>query len=177
MENENQNGIFQKGQNKFTRGQTVRTRYDQSRMNLLLVAMFSLINVIMLATNQFTYFLFSAAVPYLITDLGMSYCGRYPEEFYEGGYAAYNFFDNTVFYILLAAALFVIAIYVLLFFLSAKRRAGFLIAALVLFIIDTGAMFMFYDLASSIVDIVFHAWVIISLVIGIVDRYRTPSEF
>ncbi len=172
MENENKNSVF----SKFSNPQSIRSRYDQSRLNLLLVAVFSLINVIMLATNNFSYFLFSAAVPYLITDIGMDFCGRYPEEFYEGGYAAYNFFDDTFFYVLLAVALFIVAIYVALFFLSAKRRVGFLIAAAALFAVDTVIMFMYYNLMSSIPDIIFHAWVIVSLVIGIVDHFRTPQE-
>ena len=74
--------------------QIAQKRYNIGRLNLLLVALFSLINVILLVCGSYTYFLFSASLPYFLTDLGMFMCGRYPEEFYEGGYQAYSFVDS-----------------------------------------------------------------------------------
>ena len=142
-------------------------------MNLLLVAIFSLINIVMLASGSLRYFLFSAALPYYLVDVGMSLCGRYPEEMYEGGYAAYEFLDNSVFFVLLAVAIIIVIGYILLFFLSSKGRSGWLIAALIFFIIDTVIMFWVNGFAfSGIIDMVFHAWVIVSLAIGLVDHYR-----
>lgn len=150
-----------------------RTKYDQSRANLLLVAGFTLVNIIMLASGNLRYFLFSAALPYYLVDLGMGLCGRYPEEMYEGGYASYDFFDNSLFYFLLVVAIVLTLIYFLFFIFSSKGRVGWMIAALVFFIIDTVIMFWANGFAlAGIIDIMFHAWVIISLCIGIADHYR-----
>ena len=64
--------------------QALISRYSAARTNLLLMIDFSLVNILMLATNSGMYFLFSASIPYFITDIGMTLCGKYPEEFYQG---------------------------------------------------------------------------------------------
>ena len=46
-------------------------RYHVGRINILILAAFTLINIVMLAAGNYTYFLFSAAVPYLLVDYGM----------------------------------------------------------------------------------------------------------
>ena len=57
-------------------------KYRSSRMNLLLVVIFTVVNLILLVTNTDTYFLFSAFIPYAIATIGMMLCGRLPEEYY-----------------------------------------------------------------------------------------------
>ena len=142
-------------------------KYRAARSNLLLAAVFTTVNILLLLTKDFTYFLFSAAIPYLIADLGMYICGKYPEEFYIDGYEGAEFFNDTVFYVLLAIAFVIIAFYVLCYVFSSKGRVGWLIAALVAFSLDTLVMFSQYNLASSIIDIIFHIYVIVFLVLGI----------
>ena len=142
-------------------------KYRAARSNLLLAAVFTTINILLLLAKDFTYFLFSAAIPYLIADLGMYICGKYPEEFYIDGYEGAEFFNDTVFYVLLAIAFVIIAFYVLCYVFSSKGRVGWLIAALVAFSLDTLVMFSQYNLASSIIDIIFHVYVIVFLVLGI----------
>ena len=64
--------------------QRLEQKYNSARINLALVVAFTLVNLVLLAVNADTYFLFSAYVPYLITSVGMLICGKYPAEFYEG---------------------------------------------------------------------------------------------
>ena len=56
--------------------------YKSSVSNLLLVIVFSLINIVLLVANSSTYFLFSAFIPYVIADYGMFFSGSYPAEYY-----------------------------------------------------------------------------------------------
>lgn len=148
--------------------QVLESKFASARHNLLLVAAFTLINVILLATNSNTYFLFSAYIPYLLVDLGMAFCGMYPIEYYGGDLTGYVFMDKSFFVILLVIALVVLALYLLCWYLSQQNKAGWLIFALVFFSIDTALMLLLNGIAAeSLIDIVFHVWVIYSLAAGI----------
>ena len=57
------------------------SRFHSTRHNLLLIVIFSLINIVLLVTKSGTYFLFSAFIPYMFVDYGMYFCGLYPAEF------------------------------------------------------------------------------------------------
>ena len=153
--------------------------FNTARSNLLLLVIFSAINLLMLATNSGTYFLFSASVPYLLTDLGMFFCGMYPDEFYEGLEGMF-FFNEAFFVIMLVISILILAVYLLCWLLSKKNKVGWLIAALAMFGIDTLVMFGYYGFsADMIIDIVFHVWVIVILVMGIKAHYqlkKLPEE-
>ena len=143
------------------------TKYTNARVNLLLVVAFTAINIIILATGSYTYFLFSASIPYFIADMGMLLCGKYPPESYVDGFEEMIVFEPSVFPIFLVIAFAIVSVYLVFWFFS-KKKPGFLMAALVLFVIDTVGMFILYGISfDSIVDIVFHAYVIWSLVSGI----------
>lgn len=143
-------------------------KYRTSRMNLLLVVAFTAINLILLVTNANSYFLFSAFIPYFVTSLGMLFCGRFPEEYYEDGFADMTFLDNAVFVVLLIISIIMTLSYLLTWIMSSKNRSAWLIVALVLFGLDTlGMIFLGGISFDSILDIVFHVWVIYYLVIGI----------
>lgn len=98
----------------------------------------------------------------------MILCGKYPLEYYGGGSLSdYNFMDQTAFVGFIALAIILVALYVLAYVFSKKLRPGWLIFALVIFILDT--LFMFIDAgiqADMIIDYLFHIWVIVSLAIG-----------
>ena len=144
----------------------LESRYNGSRNNILLVVAFTLINTVLLIVGSDSYFLFSAAVPYYLTLLGMIYTGKMPAEYYAD-VEDFVPFDNSVFIVAVAVSVAVIALYALSWFLS-KKKTGWMIFALVFFIIDTLAMFYFAGIsADMVIDIVFHAWVIISLASGI----------
>lgn len=156
-----------------TEEMTLQAKYDGARRNLLSVVVFSLINLILLVANSFTYFLFSASIPYLVADLAKYLCGMYPADYYDISPEEAWFFPRSVFWIALVVALLIIAFYVLCFFLSGKNRVGWMITALVCFALDTVVMFLYYGIsADMIMDIVFHAWVIVSLSVGIYAHFK-----
>lgn len=147
-------------------------RYNRSRMNLLLVVVFTAINLILLVTNADTYFLFSAFIPYFITVMGMLLCGRFPEEYYDG-MEDMVFLDNSAFVILLIISVVLTLLYLLAWIMSGKKRVGWLIFALVFFGLDTIGMLVLNGIAAdSVIDILFHAWVIVDLILGIRAHYK-----
>ena len=141
----------------------LESRYNSGVANLLAVVGFSLVNVVLLVLNSNTYFLFSACIPYVLADFGMAFCGLYPEEYYYD-FADTEFLDKSFLVLMLALAAVVILLFFICWFFARKKKVGWLIFALVLFAIDTVAMFYFYGFsADNIMDIVFHAWVLFSL--------------
>ncbi|MDE5996549.1 MAG: hypothetical protein K2G56_06485 [Eubacterium sp.] len=133
----------------------LKKRVNTAKHTIILVAALTIVNTILIAVNADLVFTFSAYVPQLVT---------------------FNFADmdaemqaNSYLYIGIAIAILMALIYLALWF-GAKKKAGFLIVALVLFGIDTAVLL--YDLtsyfeASYLIDVAFHAWVIYDLDIGI----------
>ncbi len=147
-----------------------RVRLEQkfiaARSNLLLAMIFTVINMVLLISQSYMYFLFSASIPYLLIDLGMFLCGLYPAEFY--GDLGFETFDISVLVVLTVVALLIVAVYLLCWILSKKHKIGWLVCALVMFVLDTVAMFLFTTVTvSSLLDIFFHFWVIYHLSMGI----------
>lgn len=148
-------------------------KYNRARINILTVILFTLINVIILVTNGNTYFLFSAYIPYLIADFGMALGGMYPSEFYVGANAGVGALGTPFFVFTMVIIAAILLIYLFCWIFSKKGRVGWMITALVLFGIDTALMLILNRITSEmIVDIVFHAWVVISLIIGISSHYK-----
>lgn len=155
-------------QNPASPRQHYMQKYNTSRANLLLVVAFTAINVLLLVANADSYFLFSAFIPYFLTSMGMLLCGRFPEEFYTDEFSNMEFLDNSVFVVLLIISIAITLLYLLAWFMSRKNRSGWLVFALVLFGIDTLGMLFLNGIAiDSLMDILFHAWVIYYLIIGI----------
>lgn len=146
--------------------QMLQSRYSAARINLLGMVIFSLFNILMLATNSGTYFLFSASVPYLLTDIGMFFCGRYPDEYYTGEFEGMISADQSLFWAMIVISIIILGVYALCWFLSRNNNVKPLKAALVLFCIDTGILLLNGGL-SAIIDLAFHVWVIVILVMGI----------
>ncbi|MBQ8387772.1 MAG: hypothetical protein IJX46_02465 [Clostridia bacterium] len=163
--------LYQKNRPQASPRAQLEMRYNTARYNLLLVAAFTVINMIMLISQSGSYFLFSAATPYIITDLAMFFCGMYPAEAYLE-YPGMGFFDMSVFYVAVAICAVIIAMYVITFFLSRKGRVAWLFVALGIFIVDTVMMFIFWDISAIIIDILFHVWVIGSLCLGIYSQFK-----
>lgn len=150
-----------------------RNQYASARANLLLVVIFTLVNVALCLFGTDTYFLFSAIVPYFIAVVGAETCGLYPEEYYaEMGMTEADLLPNGFIAVFAAIAIVILALYFVCWLLS-KKHVAFMIAALVLFVIDTVAMFvLFVPGLDMILDYVFHAWVLVSLILGIVHYFR-----
>ena len=143
-------------------------RYRNARSTLLGVMLFSAINVVMAAFGSDTYFLFSATIPYFIAMLGAILCGRMSDEFYA--YLELGEMDFLPGWLMIGfavIALVLVAAYFVLWLLS-KHRVGWLIAALVFFALDTVLMFVLFGFVGMILDIVFHIWVLVSLILGVV---------
>ena len=156
--------------------QLYESRYKSSRYNLILVIAFTLVNMLLCLTNANTYFLFSASIPYLLTDLGMFLCGKYPEEFYlQDEFNGMELFDTSFLAVMVVIAVVILALYFVCWLLS-KKKVGWLIAALVLFGIDTVAMFWYFGITKDmIIDIIFHAWVICYLAMGIQSYFKLKA--
>ena len=148
---------------------SLEDKYKKSRYNLLLVLVFTVINIVLPAVGSDTYFLFSAYLPYSVVILGRVMCGMYPIEYYGGGSASdYNFLDQSMFSGFVIFAVILTALYILPLVFSNKNRYGWLIFALVLFVFDT--LYLIGDVgfaADMLLDYVFHAWVIGILIVGI----------
>lgn len=126
------------------------------RYSLLLIVILTVVNLIMTILDTNTYFLFSASVPYYLVFVGMGM---------ENGFVdgAWNV-KGTLTY----TGLVIVAVYLLCWLLS-KKRAGWLTAALVLFIVDTVALvvitFALYDSPmGKLVDFLLHIWAIVELI-------------
>lgn len=156
--------------------QILEAKYANSRHNILLVVIFSVINMALLLTNADTYFLFSAYVPYLLTDIGMLMCGMYPEEFYVGELSAMEFLGKGFLGVMLAIAGVILLLYLLSWIFCKKNRVGWMIFALVFFAIDTALLLLLNGIVLEMaVDYLIHAWVIISLAKGISAYYKAKK--
>ena len=143
-------------------------KYNSARANLLAVILFTLVNIVLVLTNSNRYFLFSAFIPYIIAGVGMEICGKLPAEYYAEYGSMEPFFDNTVFAVMIGIAALFIVIYLLCWLLSKKYKVAWLVVAMVLFALDTVSMLLLSgDLSDSVIDIVFHVWVIYYLISGI----------
>ena len=126
------------------------------RHSLLLILLFTVVNLVMVVLDSGTYFLFSASVPYYLTAFAKGI---------DNGFADGPWPENGTYTI---AALFISGVILLLFLLCwllSKKRTGWLVPALVLFVLDTLALVWFtleiaVDPAGNIVDFVFHFWAI-----------------
>ena len=126
-------------------------KYKSSRVNLLLVIILTLANVILLIAGSDTMMLFSASIPFYAVAFPVVW--EMPELFAVG----------------LIIAFVSLLLYFLCWLLS-KKRSGWLVVALVLFVMDTLAMSGLYLLiedASGILDVAIHILVLVYLIQGI----------
>ena len=142
----------------------------------MLVVIFTLINVVLCMLGQDSYFLFSAIVPYFIASIGALWGGLYPPEYYaELEMTEAEFWPMGLVIACVAVAVVIIALYFVCWLLS-KRYVAFMIVALVLFVIDTVMMPILFGVSVEwILDYVFHAWVLVSLILGLVHYFRNGS--
>lgn len=147
-------------------------KFMSARHNLLLVVIFTLVNIVLLVAQSNSYFLFSASIPYYLVDLGMFLCGKYPQEYYVG-MGELEFFANSFLVVMIVIAVVILGLYLLSWIFSKKPRVGWMIFSLVFFVLDTLFMLAIMGVsADMILDLVFHAWVLISLTSGIVSYFK-----
>lgn len=152
--------------------QTLQTKYNKTRSNLLLVVAFTVINVILLVVKAESYFLFSAYIPYAIVEIGMLVCGMFSGDYFGVDVSEYQIFNRSVFSVFLVIALVIVALYLISWIFS-KNKVGWIIFALVIFSLDTVGMLVFAGIdIANIVDVIFHGWIIVSLSIGITAHFK-----
>lgn len=151
-------------------------KYNGARNNLLLVVAFSLINMISVITGSSTYFLFSASVPYYLTFFGMYYTGKLPADYYYG-LTDFEPFATGFLVTMAVISVIIVAVYGLCWFMSKKHGYGWLIFALVIFVIDTIFMFVISGVSVDIfMDIIFHIWIIVSLCGGVIIAVKNKKN-
>lgn len=146
------------------------SKAKNGRHSLLLIIVFTIINLVMILLDQDTYFLFSASVPYYTTLLVKAI---------ENGFVDGPWTNGPATMQALVFSFVVLTVFFLCWLLSDKRR-GWLIAALVLFIVDTLAMVLFtyvlYDTpVSNLVDLFFHIWAIVELFQAVSARKKLQN--
>lgn len=126
-----------------------------ARNNLLVVVLFTVLNMVLLLIGSNRYFLFSATIPYYLIFFGYTF-----DYFTLGAYTLTGLVMALVPLIGLGLCWFM-----------CKKDNRWMTAAAVLFGIDTVAMaaLMLWagDLSGSFLDIVFHGWVLVTLIAGI----------
>ena len=153
--------------------ENLQTKYKKTRSNLLLVVAFTVINIILLVAKSDTYFLFSATIPYLIVGLGMLICGMYPDEYYVEELLDPPYLPQSAFWVFLILALIITLLYLVSWIFSKNNKVGWLIFSLILFLLDTVGMLFFIGIdIGNIIDVIFHAWIIVSLSIGIHAHFK-----
>ena len=134
-----------------TQRQVLEQKAKGGRSNLILAIILTIVNIVMFIAGSDGMLLFSISVPYYAVIFGAILGGQ--ELMITGCVIAG---------IILAAYL--------LCWLFSKKHLGWLIAALVLMILDTLCLIGFYVLAqeiSGVLDFVFHALIIYYLIAGI----------
>ena len=146
--------------------QLTELKYKRSRYNLLLVLLFTVINLFTVTFGG-SYFLFSATIPMLF-PLGCAGIAADPEFMAEMGLAAE---DATTLMIVGLVIGIVLVIPYLLCWIFSKKRVGWLVAALVLFSIDCLLLLVSFDI-SVILDLLFHGIVMFYLITGVINGFK-----
>lgn len=133
-----------------------------TRNCLIGVIIFSLLNMVMLALDTGTMFLFSASVPYYLV-----WFGKCMDNGTYNGSGDMGSLSVTA----LVIGLVILGVYFLCWILSKKHR-GWLIVALVLFCVDTVALLgitfgLMDNPMGNIMDMVFHALVLYILALSV----------
>lgn len=129
----------------------IETRYATARSNLLMMIILTAINIVLLFTDSSAMLLFSATVPYYVTIIGML----------SG--------IQNVLIISVCIAIGILLLYLLCWIFS-KKYYGWMIVALVLFIIDSICLAIIYLTVqdfSGILDAIIHALVLYYLIVGV----------
>ena len=134
-------------------------KYKRSRANLLLVIIASVVNLFTLALNG-SYFLFSASIPAIPVELAMPMS---EEEVVV--------FSDFIVPIIIGI---ILTVPYLLCWIFSKKRAGWMIPALVFFSFDCLYLLLLATLDPTAVlfDILFHAWVMFYLITGVKHGYK-----
>lgn len=129
-------------------------KFSSGRSNLLAMTILTLVNIVLIAVKAEFGFTFSAFVPQILAAFGT-------EIYTETSLSVYIIAG-------VGLAVFSTAIYFLCY-VKSKKNGGWIVASLVLFILDTAALLLycllFFEI-SYLIDVAFHAWVLYYLISG-----------
>ena len=162
---------FQKNRPQLTPRQQLENRYKTGRYNLLVVVIITLFNLVLAFLGAEKYYVFSAAIPHYLVINALFACGKMPDSWYDYPKEEYIFEGMSTLITATVIAALILAVFFVLYLLS-KKHVGFLIAALVLFIVDTVAMFLLMGIEGMLLDIVLHGLVIFYLISAITAVYK-----
>ena len=145
---------------KPTKSAIAANKYGIARSNLLLVILFTLINSVISFAHGNFYFLFSASIPYYVASFSAAWAYS-PEDI--GLEPAAN---PTAILVIGAVIAAVLLVPYLLCWIFSKKHYGWMIAALVLFSLDSVWLLLNFHI-SLILDILFHAYVLYYLIMGV----------
>lgn len=122
------------------------------RYSLLLIMIFTVVNLVLLLVEADRYFLFSSAVPYYFTAFGMGM-----DQAISGGIGTYTITALVI-------SLIILGVYLVCWLLS-KKQIAWLTVALVVFSVDTVGLLIFAYLfeINALLDILLHIWAIYEL--------------
>lgn len=163
---------FRRNQQQLSTRQLLENRFRSGRQTLLIVILFTVINIGLAFFGGDVYFLFSATIPYVFVLNALYLCGKMPDDWYDGPKDQYVFEDISTLIVAVVIAVVVIGLFLLCYLMS-KKHVGWLIASAVLFAVDFIAMFFLLEIGSdTFIDIAFHAIVLGYLIMGIVSAYK-----
>lgn len=142
-----------------TKSALVANRYAVARSNLLLVILFTLINVALAIGGGNYYLLFSASIPYGIAGFTAAWA-RSPEQIDMEPAS-----NPTMVLVIGAVIAVLLLVPYLLCWIFSKKHYGWIIAALVLFSLDTLWLLMNFNI-GLLLDILFHGYVLFYLIMG-----------
>ena len=143
-----------------------RAKYQNNRLALLWIVIFSAINLISPLLLEI-YFLFSAYIPQIILSVG---------------YALFAETESTIFLIAAVVLGLLTLVPYLLCWIFSKKHVGWMIAALVMFSLDTAVFlldFVSYAIMgdlSMLADLIFHAIALIMLILAVKYGFDAKKE-
>ena len=154
--------MLNKNKGALTRARA-QQEYNSARGNLLLVIILTVVNIVFLFAGSGTLMLFSASVPYFSVIFGQAF--------------TWETQNNVFLYASLVFAGVILLAYLLCWIFS-KKSSGWMVFALVLFIVDTVVMIALYvwmQEVSGILDAIIHILVLYYLFIGVRRGAQLPT--
>ena len=144
----------------------LQAAYDRSRANLLLVLIFTVINLFSV-TFANSYFLFSATLPAIFPAVTTMMAAD--EEYL----ASIGMTPETATLLIIIGLVIglVLSVPYLLCWIFSKKRVGWMVAALVFFSIDCLLLLISFDL-TMILDILMHGVVMYYLITGVINGFK-----
>ncbi len=161
------------GTHSMTKGERYAAHYNSARANLLVAMVFTLLNSVLSLIGGNMYFLFSCSFPYTMVSYGAFWSGIYPPEVYqELEVPESDLLPLWFLFVLLVPAVLALGAYLLCWIFS-KKHVGWMIAATVLFVLDSLFLILWYQPAADmIMDYLFHAWVLFFFIRGCISYFK-----